>query len=421
MRAALCSPHRKGERQLEEAALNTGWAGVGGAGSPPTVLLIEDDPGDALLIREALAEAAPDLGLREVRTLTDAVERLPDGIACALLDLGLPDATGLDGVRRLRAGAPTIAVVVITGRDDEQLGIEALGAGAHDYLVKGRVEPEVLARAVRYAIERRRAELSEHELLEARLQARENARLERGLLPTALIEDSRLRLTADYRPGRRRALLGGDFYDAVELDDGRVHLMIGDVCGHGPDEAALGACLRAAWRALTLAGRPPHEVMATLHRMLPHERHEPDVFATLCTLEIAPDRSAASIRSAGHQAPILIDRGGVSVIDVPSGAPPLGILEQSEWPAAQAELRGPWSLLLYTDGLVEGKIGAGHERLGEERLVSMIERQLATTTAWPDDAQALIDRLIAEVEELNGEPLTDDLAVLLLSSSGAPA
>jgi serine phosphatase RsbU (regulator of sigma subunit) len=372
-------------------------------------------------VREALEAAAPELELLEAGTLSAAIGQLPGGVACALLDLGLPDAVGLDGLRRLRESVPAIAVVVLTGRDDEQLGIEALGAGAQDYLVKGQVEPQVLARAIRYAIERRRAELSEHELLEARLQARENARLERGLLPTALIADPRLHLTADYRPGRRRALLGGDFYDAVELEDGAIHLMIGDVCGHGPDEAALGACLRAAWRALTLANHPPQEVMATLHRMLPHERHEPDVFATLCTLEIAPDHRAASIRVAGHQAPILIDRNGVTVVDVAAGAPPLGIFEQGEWPAEQRTLDGPWSLLLYTDGLVEGRIGNGHERLGEERLVRMIERQLAASPRWPADAKALLERLIAEVEELNGEPLTDDLAVLLLSSSDGGA
>jgi serine phosphatase RsbU (regulator of sigma subunit) len=372
-------------------------------------------------VRDALETAAPELELREAGTLAAALDRLPDGVACALLDLGLPDAIGLAGVRRLRERAPAIAVVVLTGRDDEQLGIEALGAGAQDYLVKGRVEPEVLARAIRYAIERRRAELSEHELLEARLQARENARLERGLLPTALIADPRLRLTADYRPGRRRALLGGDFYDAVELDDGSVHLMIGDVCGHGPDEAALGACLRAAWRALTLAAHPPQEVMATLHRMLPHERHEPDVFATMCTLEIAPDRRSASVRTAGHQAPILIDRNGVSVVDVATGAPPLGIFEQSDWPGQRLALEEAWSLLLYTDGLIEGRIGSGHERLGEQRLVELIGRHVAASSSWPEDDRELLGRLIAEVEQLNGEPLTDDLAVLLLSSSGPAA
>ena len=394
---------------------NGGREPAGAAGGPQVILLVEDDAGDALLVREALATAAPELELREVGTLAAALDQLPDGIACALLDLGLPDATGIDGVERLRERAPGVAVVVLTGRDDEQLGIEALGAGVQDYLVKGHVEPEILARALRYAIERRRAELSEHELIEARVQARENTRLERGLLPSALIRDPHLRLTADYRPGRRRALLGGDFYDAIELDDGAVHLMIGDVCGHGPDEAALGACLRAAWRALTLAGLPQQEVMATLHRMLPHERHEPDAFATLCTIEIAPDRDMADIRVAGHQAPILIDANGVSIVDLSAGAPPLGIYEQSEWPAERQPLSGPWSLLLYTDGLVEGKVGNGHERLGERRLVELVERELA---APPTDDKDLLARLIAEVERLNGEPLTDDLAVVLLSCAG---
>jgi serine phosphatase RsbU (regulator of sigma subunit) len=391
-------------------------AGVAGTS---TILLVEDDEGDALIVQENLALAAPEISIERVASLAAALDFLPDDVSCALLDLGLPDTIGLDGVRKLRERAPGLAVVVLTGRNDEQLGIEALGAGAQDYLVKGQVEPEVLARAIRYAIERRRAELSDQELLEARLRARENARLERGLLPTALINDPRLKLTSDYRPGRERAVLGGDFFDAVELDDGSVHLMIGDVCGHGADEAALGACLRAAWRALALALHPPQEVMATLHEMLPHERHVDHVFATLCSVAIPPDRQTATVRLAGHPAPILIDDGGVCVLDVPRGAPPLGIFEQDAWPGKEAKLGDSWSLLLYTDGLIEGKIGQGNERLGEDRLVEMVKRHLDATPDWREDGKGLLNALIAEVEELNGEPVTDDIAVLLLSANGS--
>ena len=398
--------------------------------SATTILLVEDDAGDALIVEENLALAAPELSLRRASSLGETLDLLPardrrdapsPSIACALLDLGLSDTSGLDGVRRLREHAPALPVVVLTGRADEQLGIEALGAGAQDYLVKGEVEPAVLARAIRYAIERRRAELNEQELLEARLSARENARLERGLLPTALIADERLSLTSDYRPGRQRALLGGDFYDAVELDDGSVHLMIGDVCGHGPDEAALGACLRAAWRALALARHEPDEVMATLHAMLPHERHAPDVFATLCTVVVPPGRRTATVHLAGHPPPILIDGNRVCFLNVSDGAPPLGIYEQESWPGEQATLGESWSLLLYTDGLIEGKIGEDGERLGEDRLLRMIEREIAATPDWQHDKQSLLDRLIGEVERLNGEPVTDDIAILLLSANGRSA
>jgi serine phosphatase RsbU (regulator of sigma subunit) len=389
-----------------------------GAADLGTILLVEDDEGDALLVRENLDAAAPEITVARVASLAAALEVVPDGISCALLDLGLPDTTGLEGLRKLREHAPQLAVVVLTGRSDEQLGIEALGTGAQDYLVKGQVEPAVLARAIRYAIERRRAELSEHELLEARLQARENARLERGLLPTALIRDPRLTLTSDYRPGRERAVLGGDFFDAVELGDGTVHVMIGDVCGHGADEAALGACLRAAWRALALALHPPEEVMATLHEMLPYERHVDHVFATLCAVAIPPDRSKAMIRLAGHPPPILVDDNGACVLDVPSAAPPLGIFQQDSWPGKEADLGDSWSLLLYTDGLIEGKVGQGSERLGEDGLVDMVERHIAATPDWRQNGKGLLDALIAEVEQLNGEPVTDDIAVLLLSANG---
>ncbi|NEC51686.1 SpoIIE family protein phosphatase, partial [Actinospica acidiphila] len=98
-----------------------------------------------------------------------------------------------------------------------------------------------------------------------------------------------LRFAARYRPGRSRALLGGDFYDVVRTPDGTVHAMIGDVCGHGPDEAALGVELRIAWRALTLAGLCGDQLLSTLQQVLEHERPDDEIFATLCTVDIAPD------------------------------------------------------------------------------------------------------------------------------------
>ena len=80
-------------------------------------------------------------------------------------------------------------------------------------------------------------------------------------MPAPLVTDEALQLTAHYRPGRQRALLGGDFYDAVQVADGTVHAVIGDVSGHGPDAAALGVCLRIAWRTLVLAGSGADEIL----------------------------------------------------------------------------------------------------------------------------------------------------------------
>src|SRR5687768_9881181 len=99
------------------------------------VLLIEDDDGDALIVEEELALSGARVDLERVRTLADAAGANLMRYDCALLDLNLPDAEGLDGLRELRALAPDLAVLVLTGLDDERRGVEAVAAGAQDYLV----------------------------------------------------------------------------------------------------------------------------------------------------------------------------------------------------------------------------------------------------------------------------------------------
>jgi PAS domain S-box-containing protein/putative nucleotidyltransferase with HDIG domain len=123
-------------------------------------LLIEDNPLDVRLIREHLSEVTrARVALECADSLSAGLERLrkapPDVL---LLDLGLPESQGLDTLSRVLAEAPRTPVVVITGLDDEETAYQAVGEGAQDYLVKGRVDGELLVRSMRYAIERQRAE-----------------------------------------------------------------------------------------------------------------------------------------------------------------------------------------------------------------------------------------------------------------------
>ncbi|MFQ5839519.1 MAG: response regulator [Candidatus Methylomirabilales bacterium] len=137
------------------------------------VLLIEDNLGDARLIREMLAEArgAP-FELECADRLSTGLERLAaGGIDVLLLDLLLPDSQGLDTVGRVRALAPEVPIVVFTVLGDETLAVQAIREGAQDYLIKGQMDGHLLVRAMRYAIERKRAEEalreSKHRLEEA--------------------------------------------------------------------------------------------------------------------------------------------------------------------------------------------------------------------------------------------------------------
>ena len=388
------------------------------------LLLIDDDPGDVLMVEKMLAESGMDAEIRVAVDLDAARRALTRRTQCIIVDLSAPGIDRLDGLREVLAMSGPAAVVVLTGLDDAHLGVQAVAAGAEDYLVKQEVDAPLLARAIRYAIERKRSEETERRLVEARILGRENARLERGLLPVPLIDDPSLRHHTRYRPGRRRALLGGDFYDTVQTEGGAVHVVIGDVCGHGPDEAALGVQLRMAWRTLVLAGHTGEQLLGILDTVLGHERRSEEIFTTLCMITIAPSRRTARMHLAGHPAPLLFRRtpgdgapdgggGGLEVTALPDYAhgPALGLLPGAEWPTTEIDLGESWALMLYTDGLIEGRVGEGPERLGTGGLVELARRAGARGAS----GRALIDELVTEVERLNGDALTDDLAVLLLS------
>ncbi len=155
------------------------------------ILLIEDDQADAFLIRELLAESAGGKKHGAFAPLIRHVERLADGIRQAgaepcdiiISDLGLPDSQGLATVKNLVTAAPKLPLVVMTGLDDQELGFEAVNAGAQDYLVKGQVNGELLVRAIRYAMERKRIE-NEKEAVIVELQAAlAQVKLLSGFLP----------------------------------------------------------------------------------------------------------------------------------------------------------------------------------------------------------------------------------------------
>jgi PAS domain S-box-containing protein len=124
--------------------------------SMEVLLLVEDNPGDARLLREMFAEHGSNhTELTHVESMSEAEKCLSErAFDIILLDLGLPDAHGLIAVRRARAAAPRVPLVVLTGLDDESLAGQALQEGAQDYLIKGQIEARGLLRSLRYAIER---------------------------------------------------------------------------------------------------------------------------------------------------------------------------------------------------------------------------------------------------------------------------
>jgi serine phosphatase RsbU (regulator of sigma subunit) len=383
---------------------------------PQTLLLVEDDAADMMLVEELLADSGVRATLTWARSLAEAKERLRhDGVpGCILLDLHLSDAQGLEAVTEMLAAAPAAPIVVLTGLAEEDAGLAAVAAGAQDYLIKGQAEPHAFGRAIRYAAQRKQVEQASAALQVSAVRAEENARLERGLLPTPLVRSDGIEVLARNRPGREQSLLGGDFYDVVETADGTVHAVIGDVAGHGPAEAATGVCLRVAWRSLVLAGTPAPALVSLLEQMLVAEREGERVFATLSYLVFPPDRRSVRILRAGHPGLLLRTPGGIELVEGAVG-PALGLVTGHGWQAEEMPLPPGASLVLFTDGLFEGRTGPGSERLGEEGLLAMA-RELAARPA-----AAFVDGLIERIETATAPygGLADDVAVVHLRWRGA--
>lgn len=176
------------------------------AESPVDILLVEDNPGDIRLLEEALRETgADDIRLLPASSFAEAVEKIAGGgtnggFDAMLLDLSLPDSQGLETVRRALRHAPDLPVLVLTGAEDEAVGTEAVRLGAQDYLTKGNLDGRLVSRAIRYAIERKRAEIG---LREARDEL-ERRVLERTAQLSKTVDD--LQEEVNQRIAAQRAL-----------------------------------------------------------------------------------------------------------------------------------------------------------------------------------------------------------------------
>jgi serine phosphatase RsbU (regulator of sigma subunit) len=257
---------------------------------------------------------------------------------------------------------------------------------------------------------RRQADNAERRLLLADQRQAENERLARGLLPRLAVGERGVASATRYRPGGQDALLGGDFFDAVQLADGTVRAVIGDVCGHGPDEAAVGVALRIAWRALVLSGLSASEVLRGTDRVLRHERPDPYTFATVCDLTVAPDGRRAGVRRHGHHPPLLV-APVVGWMDATAPAPPLGSFDHADATPSEVALPDGWAVLLTTDGLHEAR--SGDARVGEAGLVEAV----ATIGGWAEDPGRAMDELLEWVTEADRTHLVDDVALLWLGAT----
>ncbi|MFF3215431.1 PP2C family protein-serine/threonine phosphatase [Streptomyces sp. NPDC002886] len=272
-------------------------------------------------------------------------------------------------------------------------------------LLRGRQAAEEAQREAEAA--RREAEADRERLQEAL------AVLQQNLLPAQLPAVPGLD-AASYYHTASPDLLGGDFYDLFPLDTGRWAFFLGDVCGKGPQAAAVTSLTRYTLRAAALHDPAPVTVLTTLNTVL-HERYSSGdaryCTAIFGTLEPGSDHVEVHLASGGHPS-ALIQRADGSADYLPTpGGMLIGVLPEVQFTDARTRLLPGDTLLLYTDGLTEARTGPDRQLYGEDALHTF------TTGLPPAGPQALITSLTKLLTGF-GDGLDDDTALLAL---GVPA
>ena len=261
------------------------------------VLLVEDNPGDARLVQELLSETGSQFELFHVVTLTDARQHLmAEEVDCVLLDLSLPDASRLEAPMQLRAAAPDVPIVILSGLQDELLAIKAVQEGAQDYLVKGRVDGAAIGRSIRYAAERKSLEMQmAHKAMHDALTG----------LPNRTLFHDRLK-HAVMRAKRHQSMLGVMF---IDLDGFKP---INDGLGHDVGDLllkALGRRLQEGLRASDTAARFGGDEFMVLCEDVADEQHVISIAERLQAAVAEPFRIAGHDLAVSSSMGIVVSTG----------------------------------------------------------------------------------------------------------------
>lgn len=380
------------------------------------VLLVEDQPGDAMLVMIALREClSTRFVVSHVATLADARDHLErESVDVVLLDLSLPDSSGLDTVTKVLQVAPRMPVVVMTGLDDPSLASRALEVGAQDYLVKTDDPGRAVERAILYAITRMNSQIEREQLAEE--LAREQQRVQEemvvartmqfDLLPrpdrlNPVLESHGVRLHSYFEPCSG---IGGDLWGCHDLGDGRLSLTAFDFSGHG-----IGAALNV-FRLHTLIdehrdflGDPAallNVLALSLRQLLGRGQ-----FATMFAGVVDFRRGELIWSGAGTPAPILFRGGRREFLD--TRGVPLGLTARPVHENRRTAFPHGSSLLIYSDALIEAQ-GMDDKMLGNEGLLDMVQ-------ACSDNGQGVVvERLLEQFYAWARPPIEDDLTVIHL-------
>ena len=380
------------------------------------IMVVDDDPMSRRVLSKLLTAAG-----YECRVSKDGSEALETVLAkppsVLLLDFDMPGLNGAEVLKRLRSdrhsAVAQIPTIMLTAHGSEESEVSCLQAGADDFVTKpvnaavlqARIETQLRLRSMRRQLERQNDELEkwrrnlERDLAAARLT-------QQSLIPQKPLALPGWEIATCYRPVIQ---VGGDIYGWLRMKDGRILFWIADGTGHG----AAAALLTTLAKLLFHHGHEEHDTPATVMEAVNHDFRSifgSRSFMTAMCVALDPVTGTASIVGAGHP-PLLVTRGDGTTQSVASSAPPLGLIEQSEFSETAIDLEPGDAFLLYTDGLFRWTKDE-RNRLTPQKLEKMLDHSAPT-------AEALLNEVLAHAApggSANTSP--DDMTVLAIRRMG---
>lgn len=378
----------------------------------PQILIVDDDAASRKLLARMLSSAG--YTCRETDNATDALDLIhQEQPTLLLLDFNMPGIDGAEALKRLRADPnPVIAqmpVIMLTGHGESE--VQCLNAGANDFVIKpinaevlrARIETQLRLYSMRAQLQQQNQELEawrrnlERDLAAARLT-------QQALIPQKPPTLAGWEIAACYRP---LIEVGGDIYGWLPIKHDRWLFWIADATGHG----AAAALMTTLAKLLFHHGHAEHERPATIMQAVNDDLRGifgGRSFMSAMCVALDPKSGQASVVGAGHP-PLLITRFGRGTEAIAASAPPLGLVEQSNFTETELELKPGDAFTLYTDGLF-GAGKNGRQPSTPTQLAGMIN-------PFATSAQGLLELMLKTAARDAAESRPDDVAALVVRRS----
>lgn len=369
------------------------------------ILLAEDSAASRFLLQRAVEELGHECAVAEDGLQAwDLYQR--EGADVVISDWIMPGLDGDELCRRIRSdgGGPYTFFVMLTSLEDKEHVLRGMQAGVDDYLTKPLDRNDLSARLIaasRVTALHRQVVEQQRELQNEVAMA---AGIQRSLLPTEPPAVEGADVAGLCRPA---ANVGGDYYDLMLDDRGRLAMLVADVAGHSIGSALLMAMARSILRREIGQGAPPSEVLAATNAAMFGDLVNTGLFITMFCAIYDPAGGGLTYANAGHN-PAILARGDGTTAELDGDGAAIGILEDVAFEERTASIGAGDCLLLYTDGAVEA-LGPDDEPFGEARLAETV------TAAAAAGARAVVDRVAGALDDFTaGAHQRDDITLVAL-------